>query len=130
MVESALAIPVLLAFLLFTLGFSVNVYRYLRMSDALRISGRIGAMQTQGALNGPGGCATFMEQMFLDQLGDIGLESPPSLAISVQQQEGGLRGLRVAIGADFTSYAVPSSFGVLHFSTDSFFPLEDQTACH
>lgn len=128
MVEGAIAIPVLLAFLFFTMGFSANAYQYLRISNALRMASRIASMQTTPLLGGAGGCAALVSNIFSTQLGQIGLSQAPVVETEIEQS-GLVRGLVVEVSADLDLYVLPDQMAPISFRTRAFVPLEDQTAC-
>lgn len=128
MLEAAMCIPLLVGLLLFIIAFSVNIYQYLRMSHALRVAGRVGALESRPFLAGVSGCAAVSEQAFRERLGAFGTSAPPTVTTTIGSQNG-IRGLRIQVAALLDTYILPNDFAPIRLRTESFFPLEDQAAC-
>ena len=131
MVESAIVLTVFLGVLFFTLSFCGQMYQYFRVANALRIAGRLAAIEASppGAVPSViSDCEELVRTRFEENLGNVGLATPPELVVSVEEA-GVVHGLRVQVSADVGSYFSPIHLLPTHISRDSFFPLENQNAC-
>lgn len=131
MLESAIVLTVFLGVLFFTLSFCGQMYQYFRVANALRVAGRLAAIEASPPGAQPfaiSDCEDLVRTRFEENLGSIGLSTPPELEIT-REQAGPIFGLRVQVSADVGSYFSPIHLLPTRISRDSFFPLEDQNAC-